>query len=331
MINREDFQKFYSETLFPLLKELEEFRTNTVRTFQKYLTLGVGSMLVFLLTMYLAFGIINFFTLIPLGIAIIATISYYTDRKKEWTSLFKWRVTPELVKFVNPDFIYKPENGIQQEEFYMSGLFKQNIDKYNSEDLIYGKIGETDIRCSEVHAIEVRESTDSKGNRTRTEHLIFRGVFVIADFHKEFHGQTVVLPDLEQAFLGRFGQFFQGLASKLGLTQGQLVKLEDPEFERLFKVYSSDQIEARYILSPSMMQRIVEFRKKQANHVFISFFNSDMYIAVWCNRNRFEPPSLFGQPNKMLDPETLREYLEDIQFIADIVEQMNLNTRIWSK
>lgn len=331
MINREDFQKFYSETLLPVLKELEGVRMNAVQAFQKYLILGVGGTLVFLLIMYWAFDIINLFTLIPVGVAIIATISYYTNRKKEWASLFKWRVIPELVKFVNPDFNYEPQNGIHQKECYMSGLFKQNIDKYSSEDLIYGKVGETDLRCSEVHAIEIRESTDSKGNRTRTEHTIFRGVFVIADFHKEFHGQTVVLPDVEQAFLGRFGQFFQGLASKLGLTQGQLVKLEDPEFEKLFKVYSSDQIEARYILSPSMMQRIVEFRKKQTHHVFISFFNSDMYIGVWCNRNRFEPPSLFVQPNRLLKPELLREYLEDIQFIVDIVEQMNLNTRIWSK
>ncbi len=331
MINREDFQKFYSETLLPVLKELEDVRMRALRTFRKYLTLGVGGTLVFLLIMYLAFGIINLLTLIPVGIAIIATISYYVNRKKDWTSLFKQRVIHELVKFVNSDFTYESQNGISKEEFYMSGLFKQDIDKYSSEDLIYGKVGETDLRCSEVHAIEIRESTDSKGNRTRTEHTIFRGVFVIADFHKEFHGQTVVLPDVEQALFGRLGQFFQGLASKFGMTQGQLVKLEDPEFENLFKVYSSDQIEARYILSPSMMQRIVEFRKKQTHHVFISFFNSDMYIGVWCNRNRFEPPSLFIKPDKILKPETLREYLEDIQFIADIVEQMNLNTRIWSK
>ena len=35
------------------------------------------------------------------------------------------------------------------------------------------------------------------------------------------------------------------------------MKLENPDFEKTFDVYSTDQIEARYLLSPSMMERLL--------------------------------------------------------------------------
>ena len=40
------------------------------------------------------------------------------------------------------------------------------------------------------------------------------------------------------------------------------IELEDPEFMEHFRVYSTDQVEARYILSPSMMERLLAFRRE---------------------------------------------------------------------
>ena len=43
-------------------------------------------------------------------------------------------------------------------------------------------------------------------------------------------------------------------------SHGELVKLEDPEFEKSFVVYSGNQTEARYILSTSLMRRILDYK-----------------------------------------------------------------------
>ena len=72
----------------------------------------------------------------------------------------------------------------------------------------------------------------------------------MADFNKNFNGHTVVLPDTAEKILGKFGQSLQSMSSR-----GELVKLEDPEFEKEFCVYGDDQVEARYILSPALMKR----------------------------------------------------------------------------
>jgi hypothetical protein len=135
-------------------------------------------------------------------------------------------------------------------------------DRYRGEDYIEGVIDKTDIRLSELHT-EYRQVTyDSKGRRREHWVTIFRGLFISADFHKHFHGVTLVLPDTEQSWLGGFGQWLQSISAKLGNQPGELVKMEDPEFERLFKVFSTDQVEARYILTPNMIRRIVDFRKQ---------------------------------------------------------------------
>ena len=116
------------------------------------------------------------------------------------------------------------------------GLYEQPViqhppDRYRSEDLICGKIDKTSFICSEIIAEEKRVTTDSKGRRQEHWIDIFRGFFFIADFNKNFQGQTVV---------------FRNSWFKLNLGK-QRVKLENPNFEKQFDVFSTDQVEARYI------------------------------------------------------------------------------------
>ena len=61
---------------------------------------------------------------------------------------------------------------------------------------------------------------------------------------------------------------------KMNKARGELVKLENPEFESEFAVYSDDQIESRYILSPSLMERILSFKKQTKKSIQLSFIDS---------------------------------------------------------
>jgi hypothetical protein len=132
----------------------------------------------------------------------------------------------------------------------------------------------------------------------------------------------VVLPDTAERMLGKFGQNLQSMSSR-----GQLVKLENPEFEKEFCVYSDDQVEARYILSPSLMQRIVEFKRKWDTKIYMSFRDSKVYIAIKMNKNLFET-RLF---KSIEDFNFIEENIRFLILITGIVEDLNLNTRIWSK
>ena len=140
-------------------------------------------------------------------------------------------------------------------EYWQSDLFRLPYDRYSGDDLISGVIDRTDFRCSELHT-EYKEVTYRDGKRHETWVTIFRGLFFHADFNKHINGNTYIEPDNAERLFGSWGRKLQGS------NKGKLVKLEDPEFEKLFVVFSTDQVEARYILTPAIMHALVELRKR---------------------------------------------------------------------
>ncbi|MCX7992932.1 MAG: DUF3137 domain-containing protein [Fimbriimonadales bacterium] len=317
--------------LEPILRELEQSRSQQVHRFAQITlwSVVVGGLLSLGLALFRA----GAWALAPLVLALIVVGIVYASKADEWRKSFKWRVMTRLVKYVNPNMEYHPERYVSEREYELSLLFHNSPtpDRYRGEDLIEGVIQKTDIRLSELHTEYRQVSYDSKGRRQEHWVTIFRGLFISADFHKHFQGVTLVLPDTEQSWLGGFGQWLQSLSAKLGNQPGELVKMEDPEFEKQFKVFSTDQIEARYILTPSLIRRIVDFRNKTRSPIRLSFVASRVFVAVPTAHNHFEPPSLFAPANKLLEPETLAQYFEELRFALAVVDELNLNTRIWTK
>jgi hypothetical protein len=227
--------------LEPILREIEAERSQQVHQFAQITlwSVVIGG----LLSLALAVFQVGVWAFAPLGIALIIVGVAYSTKASEWRNTFKHRVMTRLVKLFHPSLTYAPNRAIAKQEYHLSMLFHNSPDpdRYRGEDYIEGVIDKTDIRLSELHT-EYRQVTyDSKGNRREYWVTIFRGLFISADFHKHFHGVTLVLPDTEQSWLGGFGQWLQSISAKLGNQPGELVKMEDPEFERLFKVFSTDQ------------------------------------------------------------------------------------------
>lgn len=271
-----------------------------------------------------------------LGIlAILSAIAWYAwlaGLINQYRNDFKQQVIQRLVKLYDENLSYNPTGGISQQEFCNSLIYQHSIDRYSNEDLIYGLLGKTAVRFSEVHAEYKTTTTDSKGNCHTQWHTIFKGIFFVADFNKYFKGRTIIQPDHLESAWGGLGCWLQSLKAKAQVSsdQGQLVKLEDPNFERLFAVYSTDQVEARYILSTSLMQRLIEFHDRVGKPVAISFVDSKVHIAIPNNKNLFEPPSIwFG--SALMTQQEVQTYFDDIKLAAAIVEDLNLNLRIWTR
>lgn len=82
---------------------------------------------------------------------------------------------------------------------------------------------------------------------------------------------------------------------------------------------------SRYILSTNLMSRLVEFNKKAGRKVYLSFVDGFVYIAIPYRHNLFEP-RLF---KSMMSFIPLKEYFQDLQLMIGIVEDLNLNRRLW--
>jgi hypothetical protein len=220
-----------------------------------------------------------------------------------------------MVKFVDYSLEYFPNRYIDERDFIRSHIFTVAHDTYLGDDYVSGKVGQTSIEFSEVYSA----FNCGRGGT----YVSFKGLFFLADFNKCFIGRTVVLPDKAEKRFGRLGRKFQ----KKQRRWGQRVDLENPAFERHFVVYSDDQVIARYILSVNLMDRIVKFVELAKRKIYLSFIDSKVYIAIPYRQNRFAP-ELF---DNLLDFNLLKGYFEEIQLLVGVVDDLNLNTRIWTK
>lgn len=201
-----------------------------------------------------------------------------------------------------------------------SQIFRDELkepDYLEQEDCVYGTIGDTDIFFAEILAKNIQGGHfDEYGKESsHRQSVLFRGLFFEAKFAKNFVSRTFVLPN-----------DFKGQLTPLHNWRGDVIKLEDPEFERRFRVYGDNQIESRYILSTNLMSRLVEFNQKAGRKVYLSFIDGFVYIAIPYRHNLFEPRLW----QTMMSFTPLKEYFQDLQLMIGIVDDLNLNRRIWS-
>lgn len=262
-------------------------------------------------------------TSVVISVAFLIYFVYQTSQQKKiYRETFKSGVVAELVKLINPDWQYMFDYCMSQESYQQSGLFPHHYDRYDGDDFVTGKIEKTDFQFSELHTQYKQVTYGSKGQRQEHWVTIFRGLFMHADFNKNFSEITYVLPDTAERLLGSFGQSLQKLSGR-----GQLVKLENPEFEKLFVVYSSDQVESRYILTPTMMEAMVNLYRRFGGEIYFSFVGSRVYFANSINEALFEP-NIFRSGINFSD---IKEMFDLFEMITVLIQELNLNTRIWTK
>lgn len=259
-------------------------------------------------------------------LASVSFIIYYIyqtiAKQNNYRNLFKSGVVTELVRSIDSDWKYIFNSYISEENYHQSGIFPQHYDRYRGDDFVGGEIDRTDFQFSELQTEVKRVTHDSKGRRQEHWETIFKGLFMHADFNKEFRGTTYVLPDTAERLFGRFGQTLQKMSSR-----GELVKLENPEFEKMFVVYSSDQVESRYILTPVMMEAMVRFSRQFRKSISFSFVGSRVYCAMSFSSDLFEPKIFRSGVNY----ENIREMYDLFGIIETLIQELNLNTRIWTK
>jgi hypothetical protein len=330
MKSQEEFREYYSQVMLPRLAGLEARRKTVLTMVAALGALSLGLVIwTALMLLPAAMGdedltAAAIWSLFPAVFGAGLWAYGYPTLTRGYMAEFKEELLGELAGFIDEGLSYSPRDSVPQDEYVRSGIFHTLTDRYRGWSLFSGRIGATKLRFSELHTQYKEEYRDDRGRRRTEWHTIFRGVFFAADFNKHFKAETFVLPDTAERLLGTVvGQMMQ----KHTIGRPPLVKLEDPEFEKYFVVYSEDQIEARYILSPSLMERITAYRKKTGSKVYLSFVADKVYVAIPHEEELFRPWLLKPVSDYKLD----ETFLESIRHFSEIVDDLNLNTRIWGK
>ena len=186
-----------------------------------------------------------------------------------------------------------------------------SYDRKYLEDRLQGEHEGIAFDLIEARLQQRRTTTDSKG-RTRTTYVtVFNGLLIDAASPRAFQGRTVVTSDG-----GWIGNLFGGIGRK-----GERVTLESPEFERHFEVYASDQVEARVLLTTTMLERLVELRTRLGDTPRLAFVNGRLLIAVPRKGDQFEAGGLFSS---LTDRKHIDEALSELCAIFTILDTLAL-------
>ncbi len=105
----------------------------------------------------------------------------------------------------------------------------------------------------------------------------------------------------------------------------QDVKLEDTTFDERFNVYTQDQIEARYILTPVFMERLKSLETSfGTKNIKCSFFDDNIMFAISTNKDLFELGSLY---KSIKSKKSIEEFYNQIKSIQDMVKHFKLNEK----
>lgn len=309
-----NFNTFYEKELQGLLIPLETQR----KKIKKYGAAGfilLGTAVILFIISAASHNKVSVVIAFVLLLAAFVLLIIFGNKKKSFAAGFKESVVRKIIRFIDPSLQYSPGLKISKADYLNSGLFVEQPDRYSGDDFIEGTHEKTFFCFSELHT----ERKVSSGKSTHWE-TIFRGLFFIADFNKNFCGRTYVWSERNPQ-INFLTKLFSSFAWNL-----EKVKLESVDFEKRFIVYSSDQVEARYILTPSFMERIVRLQQMMGEGTSLSFVNTNIHVAVPIRDELFEP-AIFSAN----DHNRLRDFYNSINIVFDIIDELKLNQRLWNK
>jgi len=323
------------------IKELEEFYygdlESTLDNFEKGRKKAIINMVKKLIVCILSFGLINY-ALIIINIGNLSTIifliaflfhfffaqSVYASAISDYNDKFKNSIIEPLIKSMNESFVYCKDKHISIETFMESNLFRRP-DKLTGDDYVVGEIDGVEIEFSDVKAQTISSGTINT-DRPVEYNTFFEGLFIKSNFNKHFEGKTFVYSSYYDEN-SENNSFVFSYSKSSSSSEYEQIKMDNAQFTKEFNVYSTDQIEARYILTPSMMERLLEFKRKSIYPLYISFVNDCIHIVICTNKNNFEA-NLF---QSVTNHNAAFEYILHINLASTLVNNLKLNQKLWGK
>jgi len=289
-----EFPSYYTEEIAPYLRSLEEERKSAITNIAI-----LGGALGMLAVAVASFGPfsganIQFAFFIAVGGAAACTWLLNKTRTKINDGLMG-RICGKL----DLDYMATLSRPDYFEEFRAMKLIP-SFNRESWEDEIRGEYRSIKFKLCEAH---LKYKSSGKNSSTRT---VFHGQLIMIDYPKAFMGKTVIKRD--HGVLNRFnkpGKHFRN------------VGLASPVFEKAFEAWSTDQVEARDLLDPVVLERFQELDRLFKNTMLrAAFTNGELIIAIETG-DKLNMGSMFEPLEK---PDRVETILKELDVIFDLID-----------
>lgn len=236
---------------------------------------------------------------------VIYALYYLLKSKKgNFNKIYDEFILKDVLRNLYPQWAYHNEAEIDAETVYQTFLIRRgsNIDVTNN---ISGYISNTYFDFSEIKVLK------NQFLGAKLPKKLFHGYFFIFNNNKNIESRLFVRPSLIRDF------------GSMDFKEGK-IQTDTGEFDKRFTTYSEDPVTARYILTPALMSRMLDFDAKYKNLISFLFFKDKLYIAFKGNKNFLEPAL-----RKKITVETIRIQMGIFKLIGAVVEELNIDKHIW--
>lgn len=271
-------------------------------------TLGVT---IFYCGKYIYIGLASIF------IGLLLTLLLSRKPSEKYKLAFKEVYVLKALKQFFTKLRYEPLNGIPKNIIYNTGMIKMGH-RYSSNDLVIAMYKNIKIIQSDVHIEERRERRNSKGNRETYWVTLFKGKWMIFDFNKNFKANIQVK---QKGFNN------SKITNWWNEEKFRKVEMEDEEFNKKFKIYTQDEHDAFYVLTPSLMEKIKNLTKQINGKIMLCFIDNKLHVALQNGEDSFEP-NIFKEINEQNIIENLTK---DIKVVTSFVDKLDLDNDLFRR
>lgn len=308
---RSDFYKKFKNNCAPVLQNFESERIRL-----KNIVTAIGIISVIAITASIGYfilfaGIIDDVIITPIVIIsglIAAGINHFC---KTFERKIKKRIMPVVCEcFENLKWVENPY--VDHTLHEKSGLISEYYNKIAVDDVFEGTFREVPMNIEEVEYTRVESRTSARSGYREEKTTVFKGIFVTLQMNKNFNSHTLVKQN--------------AILKNVNISGLRHTTLEDVQFEKQFDVFTNDEVEARYLLTPSFMERLSDMRRTfSTSRISCAFFQNRFIIALDTRRDMFKLGSLFKKAD---DTKQFFQLYEEIEAVVKLIDHFKLDQKI---
>lgn len=258
---------------------------------------------------------------------ILSILSIYFFKKdiqlEERQELFykKEKIFTKIVNYINPTFSYVKEGHISLKEFLYSGLYIEDDYIVDGNDLIFGNYNGIPFQLCQL---DVKLPYKNKQDRSLNYDNIFNGWYFIGNYPKKIPSPLIIVPK------NNITNWFENNLNYKNLNKYlEDIDLEDPEFKKKYNIYCNDQIMARYILTPIMIEKIKQLYAQSKNGFFMVFHQHTIIIAIHHNKYQNTEFDEINFNSEIESLNLLNNLYRNITLPLQMVQSLQENTTTW--
>ncbi len=304
----EEFRSHYNSFIKKHIIDFENKRIATLAELRSRLMIGAPILILFFFLgvvllikgLQIVVGIIVFIGII-VYLWMIDSVEAYKDSIKE-------TIFPEIFKFFGESLSYSPIGKIDVSSLSHSRLFPHFDSNGYTQDHVKGEYKGINFEFLGLRL----ECYHKKVNNRNV--VVFSGLLITLSVNKNFTHSTIIKTDK-----GALGNWVHEKFSDL-----ERVSLEDVRFEKNFEVYSTDQIEARYLLTTSFMERLLSLAEVFGRDLQASFFSNKLFLIIPDTKVSLSVSSIFTPAT--FDTE-INEILKEVKEVFSVVDTLKLDSK----